>query len=293
MIRHIRWPRYELMKYLPLLWSGIWRQPGRTVLVFLQVCVAFALFGVLQGLKTGVDELIKSARADLLLVDGRLSIMDALPVGMLGKIESVPGVRVVVPVELTMGIYQKPNQMVGIVAIPPVKDWVSAFTYHISAPALAAFANNRTAALAREELVRKYGWKIGDRIPLKTTIQQRNGATDWEFQIVGTCTDSDLGSGSDVVLIQYPYFDEARVTGKGKVSHFNVAVADPRQAIMVADEIDRRFANSANETRTDSLRELAQQNMQSIGDLNFLIRSVIAAVLGALLFGTATMMMQS
>ena len=43
-----------LLKYLPLIWSGIWRKPGRTALILLQVAVAVALFGVLQGLKTGM-----------------------------------------------------------------------------------------------------------------------------------------------------------------------------------------------------------------------------------------------
>ena len=75
------------MKYLPLIWSGIWRKPGRTVLIFLQVSVAFALFGVLQGLKTGVQHAVDAARADLLIVHSRLSlIMEALPLGLLEPI---------------------------------------------------------------------------------------------------------------------------------------------------------------------------------------------------------------
>ena len=28
------------MRFLPLIWSGIWRKPGRSVLIFLQVSVA-------------------------------------------------------------------------------------------------------------------------------------------------------------------------------------------------------------------------------------------------------------
>jgi putative ABC transport system permease protein len=111
--------------------------------------------------------------------------------------------------------------------------------------------------------------------------------------VVGTFTDSDFGAGTDNILINYDYFDEARALEKGTVKHFNVAVADPKLAVTVADAIDRRFANSANETRTDSLRELAQAQLQSIGDLNFLIRAIVSAVFVALLFATATMMMQS
>jgi putative ABC transport system permease protein len=77
------------------------------------------------------------------------------------------------------------------------------------------------------------------------------------------------------------------------VNHFNVSVTDPNLAVPVADAIDRLSANSSHETKTESIRELAQTQVQQIGDLDFLIRAVVSAVLGALLFATATMMMQS
>ncbi len=282
------------MRFLPLIWSGIWRKPGRTILIFLQVSVAFALFGMLQGLKTGVEHLVAEARADLLIVHSRVGFFAAsLPLGMLEQIKSLPGVKVVDPVELFGGTYQKPTQRMGIVAVRPDDDWTSAFTFVIAPEYLDAFRKARTGALARVELAKKYGWKVGDRIPLMTSLAQLNGSKDWTFDIVGTFTDTDIGSGSDNILINFAYLDEARLAGKGTVQHFNVAVSDPKLAVTVADEIDRRFANSSNETRTESLREMAQANMQAIGDLNFLIRAIVGAVFVALLFATATMMMQS
>jgi putative ABC transport system permease protein len=281
------------MRFLPLIWSGIWRKPGRTILIFLQVGVAFALFGVLQGMKTGVDELIGRARADLLLVHGSLSLIDRLPLGLLEQIKSTPGVKVVVPVELSGGMYQKPDQQVGIVAIRPDPGWLSAFTFTVAPQQEAAFQKTRTGTLVRQSLAQKYGWKIGDRVPLVTNVAQMDGSTDWSFEIVGTYTDSDVAGGSDVMLVQYDYFDEARALGKGSVSHFNAAIFNPRQAVTVADAIDRRFANSTHSTRTESLRELAQMQLQSIGDLDFLIRAIVSAVLVALFFATTTMLMQS
>jgi len=282
------------MKFLPLIWSGIWRKPGRTVLIFLQVAVAFALFGVLQGLKTGVQHAVDAARADLLIVHSRLSlIMDGLPMSLLGPIRSVAGVRAAIPVELFGGYYQKPEQGVGIVAVTPDKDWTEAFTFTIAPEYLAAFARSRTAALVRDLTAEKYGWKIGDHIPLKSRVPQRNGSTDWAFDVVGTFTDSDVGGGRYIILINLPYYDEARATGKGTVNHFNVAVTDPKLAVSVADAIDRLSANSSHETKTESLRELAQQQVQQIGDFDFLIRAVVSAVLAALLFAIATMMVQS
>ena len=281
------------MKFLPLIWSGIWRKPGRTVLIFLQVCVAFALFGVLQGLKTGVEHVIGEARADLLLVHGSLGLADSLPLSLLEQIKSIPDVKAVVPVELSLATYQNPSQKMVIVAIRPDENWLSAFTYTIAPDAVAAFRKTRTGAIIKLPLAKKYGWKVGDHIPLMSTTAQMNGSTDWAFDVVGTYTDSDIGASGDALLINYAYFDEARLAGKGTVNHINVAVVDPNLAVTVADEIDRRFANSSNETRTESLRELAQSQLQSIGDLNFLIRAILSAVLVALLFATATMMMQS
>jgi putative ABC transport system permease protein len=281
------------MKFLPLIWSGIWRKPGRTVLIFLQVCVAFALFGVLQGLKTGVEQLIGQTRADVLLVHGSLALFDPLPLSLLERIKSVPGVKVVAPVELFGATYQSPDQKLGVVAVRPVEGWLSAFSYTIAPEYVAAFRRSRTATIIRDRVAKKYGWKIGDHIPLLSKTAQKNGSTDWGFDVVGTYDDSDLGGGGDTLLINYDYFDEARLENKGTVKHFKVAIADPAMAATVADEIDRRFANSANETRTESMRELAQSQLQSIGDLNFLIRSIVAAVFVALLFSTATMMMQS
>ncbi len=281
------------MKFLPLIWSGIWRKPGRTILIFLQVSVAFALFGVLQGLKSGVEHLIGEARADVLIVHGSLSLIDPLHLSLLQTIKSVPGVKVVIPVELFGAIYQNPSQKLGVVAISPDEGWLSAFTFTIAPEYVAALRKIRTGTIIREGLAKKYGWKVGDHIPLKSTIVQKDGSTDWAFDVVGTFTDADLGGGNDTILINYSYFDEARVTGKGTVKHFNVAASDPKQAVTVADEIDRRFANSSSETRTESLRELAQSQLQSIGDLNFLIRAIVSAVLVALLFATATMTMQS
>lgn len=281
------------MKYLPLVWAGIWRKRGRTILIFLQVAVAFTLFGVLQGLKTGAEHAIAAARADLLIVHSRLSWAEPLPLGILGQISSVPGVEEVIPVDLSGAAFQNPKQQVGIVAVRPDKGWLSAFTYTISPAYVEAFRATRTGVLVRAELAKKYGWKIGDLIPLMTGVMKHDGSTVWTFDVVGTFTDSDVGGGNSNVLINYDYWNEARLSGKDTVQHFNVRIADPRMAARVSDAIDARFANSPNATRSESIRELAQANLQAIGDLEFLVRAVVAAVMAALLFATATMMIQS
>jgi putative ABC transport system permease protein len=282
------------MKYLPLVWSGIWRKPGRTVLVFLQVCVAFVLFGVLQGLKTGIEQAVAAARADLLIVHSRQDfIFSGLPLGLLEQIRSVPGVRLAAPVELFGGYYQKPENGMLIVAVRPEKGWTDAFTFAVAPDQLAAFARSRTAALVTEYAAKKYGWKVGDHIPLVSQVVNKDKSTTWAFDIVGTFTDSDFTPGFYKILVNYDYYDQARLSNTGTVNHFNVQVTDTNLAVPVADAIDRVSANSSHETKTESIRDLAQQQVAQIGDLDFLVHAIVTAVLAALLFATATLMMQS
>src|ERR1700758_3762095 len=105
------------MKFLPLIWCGIWRKPVRTILVLLQVSVAFALFGVLQGMKTGVEEAIARTRADLLMVFPNAFGEPPLPVAYKDRLLSIPGVKTVTYADGFLGSYQKPDQAVYVLGI--------------------------------------------------------------------------------------------------------------------------------------------------------------------------------
>jgi putative ABC transport system permease protein len=156
---------------------------------------------------------------------------------------------------------------------------------------LEALRNTRTGILITADIGRKYGWHIGDRIPLISNTLQANGSGTWTFDIVGMYT---LHSDEEAmwVLANYDYIDAA-TGGQGTVGHFYAIASDPKQAAAVCDAIDQAFANSPTPTHTESFREFAQQNLESLGDLNFAIRSILSAVLVALVFSVTTMMIQS
>lgn len=278
------------MKYLPLIWSGIWRKPGRAVLMFLQVTVAVALFGVLQGLKGGVDQAVAESRADLLVVRSREPFSDSLPIAWLKQIQAIPGVRLAFAQDGFDASYRLPTQRISVNVLPADATWAAIGPeLSISKAAVSAFSHTRTGALVGETLVKKYGWKVGDRIPLNSGPAKADGSTDWVFDVVGTFRYVAPLSQDDFIAVQYEYYDAARRDGRGTVADFQVVVRDPRDAEEVADAIDRRFANSAHETRTESLREMAQSQMQQIGNLDFAIRSIVSAALVALVFSTTTM----
>ena len=284
----------EAVKYLPLIWSGIWRKPGRTALILLQVAVGFALFGVLQGMKSGVERSIAAARADLLFVGPADFGGSPLPLSYLDRLRALHGVKDVAFADGFLGTYQKPNQAVFALAVPPSDMWIDAVPklFQILPKDLKALESTRDGALITADIGKKYGWHIGDRIPLTSNTLKSDGSGTWTFHIVGWLTDHEPGEASFIV-INYAYLDEARVANKGTVRNFYAIIDDPQHAAAMSAGIDRLFANSSSETQTASFQENAQQQMRSIGDLSFLIRSIISAVLVALLFSTTTMMMQT
>lgn len=288
--------RFMALKFLPLIWSGITRRPGRTLLTFLQIAVAFSLFGVLQGMKTGAQTAIANSRADLLDVRPAVSGSGPLPSAYLARIRSLPNVKMAVLLNGFSATYQDPSQHIYALALDPGRPWrvLAPDIFKISPKNLRALATNRDGVLVTRALMKKYGWKLGSQIPLVATdTLQGTGSADWAFNVVGTYSLHQVGSPGDMVVINNEYLDEARASYKGTAAHFVVLASSPYRADAVAHEIDWTFANSAHPTRTQSYRDNAEQQMRAIGDLNFVIRAVVGAVLAALLLATGTMMMHS
>ncbi|MGH8261274.1 MAG: ABC transporter permease, partial [Steroidobacteraceae bacterium] len=268
------------MRFIPLIWCGLRRKPVRTALIFLQVAVAFALFGVLQGMKTGIDRAIDNVRADVLFIGPAIAGGARLSLADLSRVKAIPGVKTVSFADGFLGTYQKPNQAVFVLFLRPTQEWLTLVPeiFEVRPKDLEALRRTRTGALITADTAKKYGWHIGDRIPLNSSTLQSNGSGTWYFDIVGTVTDHEPGE-SGLIVANYDYLDEARAHDKGTVRNFYAVISDPKQAGTVEDAIDRAFANSPTATRTASFRENAQQQLQSIGDLNFAIRSILSAVL--------------
>lgn len=279
---------------MPLVWSGIWRKPGRAVLALVQILLAFALFGLLQGWQSGVTSAIAHIDADLLSVHPRDGFSD-LPRAYFERIQQVPGVRVVNLANYIGATYQNPKQHFLIISTLP-RNWAQITTDVIVPPAaVTALEHTRTGAIVGDALVRKYGWKIGQQLPIQVPVPQRNGSTNWTFEIVGVLRmkDSDARSHSTFIVVNNDYYDEARAQDRGMVGQYMVRVRDPKDANAVGAAIDRLFMNSSYETRTEPLREMAQQGMRSIGDLNLVVRGIVGAVLFSLLFSIGALLMQS
>lgn len=279
------------MKYLPLVWSGLWRKRLRTIFTLLSIVVAFLLFGLLQGVDSAFEGVARRGHADRLITNN-ISFLP-LPLANLEQIEAIPGIVRVSYGGQFLAYYQERKNNVAPIAIDPQR-WFSVYSeWRIPRDQVVALAHTRTGAIVGAALARKYGWKIGDRVPLRSTMLKQDGSGDWAFDIVGIYDNPELRAGENNFLINYDYFDEARAVGKGTVLQYETIIGNARDAANFSTVIDGIFANSPNPTRTQSERESIQSAFTQAGDINFFVDMLIFAVFFTLLFLTLNTMMQS
>jgi putative ABC transport system permease protein len=141
--------------------------------------------------------------------------------------------------------------------------------------------------------MRAFGWKIGDRVPLRTSVAKQDGSADWNFEIVGIYDVPSAPVEANRILVNYAYFDEARLLERGTAWAFVVAVDDPTRSAQICAAVDALFVNSAYETVTQDEKAYVQGQLRQLGDVSLMANAIVAAVLFTLLFLTGNTMMQS
>jgi len=283
------------MKYLILIWAGLWRKKTRTILTMLSIVVAFLLFGLLQGINQGMNNVYQSLNVDRLYIQSRMSMSDGLPISYLERIKSVPGVRAVTHWSFFGGFYQNAQNSLPVFAIDAATQFAVYPKIKIPKEQIEAMQRTRTGAIISNEIAIKYGWKIGDRIPLGTSIwTKKDGSDTYPVDVVGIMDVSAYNMGSfPSFYINYAYLDEARAFGNGSLMYYIASIDDPRRGSEIAASIDALFANSHDETTTQTEQAFAQSQIKQVGDINLIANSIVGAVLFTLLFLTGNTMMQS
>jgi putative ABC transport system permease protein len=266
-----------------------------TVLTAVSIAIAFLLFGLLQGTSTVFDQAIGQARADRLQVANRTSGNQLLPLAHLQSIEHIVGVSRVAYATLVLGSYRNPITPVRGLAVDIERYFGVYSELHVTPEQLTAMARNRTGVLVGEKLARRLGWKIGDRIPIQARFwrNQESGPT-WTFDIVGIFDSPGIDTPQTAVfLLNQSYFDEARTEAKGMIGGFIVQVTKPQLAAVVGRAIDEQFTNSGFRTRTQSENELARARLREIGDIQFIVNTILGAVFFTLILVTSNSVSQS
>lgn len=282
------------MKYLHLVWAGLFRKKARTVLTLLSVIVAFLLFGLLQAVNEAFQAGADQARADRLITNSRYSIIEMLPISYLPQIESVPGVKEVSFASWFGGSYQDRPAQFAVFPVDPERYLRTAPEIVLDDAARERWEATRDGAIVGRSLAERYGWKVGDRVTLVADIwPQRDGGNEWNFEISGIYTSPESEQNEGALLFQWEFFDEARQYARGTVGWFILQVDDPDQAEDVAQAVDALFANSSNETKTQTEKAFAQGFARQFGDIGLIVTAILGAVFFTILVLTGNTMAQA
>jgi len=202
-----------------------------------------------------------------------------LPQSYESRIEQIEGVEDAVHQTWFGGIYQKPSNFFAQIPVEP-EEYLEMFPeFILSEDEKQAWLKTRTGAIAGRRLADRFGWKVGDRIPIEATIWRRKGGSmTWEFDLVGIYDGAEKATDTTQFLFRHDYFDEAREFGEGQVGWFTVRISDPEHAAEVAAQVDAEFANSPYETKTEPEGAFVQGFANQIGDIGFIMMSIVAAV---------------
>ena len=285
------------MKYLHLIWAALFRRKGRTFLTLVSIITAFLLFGLLDAVRVGFDQAGKSANgAQRVQTTSKLSFIQLLPMALGQRITQIDGVKDTTWANWFGGAYQKPENQVFSFAVAP--NYLDIYPeMEVSPEARKAWAETKDGVIVGEGLVRRFGWKVGDTVPMISTIfPDRSGSQNWNFKIVGVIHVADKkanGWFDQMFLFNWKYFDDSTPWNQGNVGWYITRVKDVNQTDRIVKAIDAISANSDHETRTLTEAAAMSSWMKQLADINLIVTSIMGAVFFTLLLLAGNTMMQA
>jgi putative ABC transport system permease protein len=274
------------MKFFRLVWANLRRKKVRTTLTIGSFLVALFLFGLLAAVRMGFRGGADAAGADRLNVINRVSLILPLPFSYRDRLLRVPGVKAVTHATWFGGVYKDERNFFPQIAVD--KDtWFDVYLdYPLTAEARAAFLRDRQACVVGRSLAGRFGFKIGDRIPLRGTIWPGN----WEFNVAGISEGSRSDTDTSSMYFRSDYLEERRAFAKGTVGWYVVQLVNPDDGLRVSRAIDELFVNSPFETLTQTEKAFAASFVKQMGNIELLIMSIGAVVFLTLLLVTGNTM---
>jgi len=276
--------------------ANLFRRRTRTILTLLSVIMAFLLFGLLQSVNTVFNSGADFIGATRLIVQARVSFTTALPVSMVPKLEAVPGVARVAYQQWFGGVWQT-NTPIFMFSVDPVRYRDAYPEWRMPEGQWQAFERTRTGMIAGRQLADKFGWKLGQRVPISSQIwPQKNGSKAWEFDLVGIFDgkDEDWQKRTNLAFMQQDFYDEANQFGiKGRTNFFILKLAPGADAKAISKTVDSMFENSPDETKTQTEKDFNISFVKQIGDIGLIVRWILFAVFFTLLLVVGNTMAQS
>lgn len=283
------------MKFLHLFFAGLGRKKVRTTLTFLSILVAFVLFSLLMAFRQAFSAGVEVAGLDRLVVRHKVSIIQLLPESYRDRMERIEGVSSAVFATWFGGYYQEEKNFFAQIPVQPEPFMEMFPEYILSEEEKAAWLATRTGAIVGEKTATRFGFEVGDKVPIQPTIWRQKGATEaaWEFDIVGIYEGEEKGVDTTQFFFRHDYFDEARTGGQGQIGWYWVKISDTDRTGAIVRAIDDEFANSPAETKTEPEGAFVQGFANQIGNMTAILTMILGAAMFMILLITGNTMAQT
>ncbi len=275
------------MRYVGLIAANLKRKKVRTTLTVGSFAVALFLFGLLVAIRGAFNQGVEVAGADRLVVINKVSIIQPLPIAYRDHLLQIPGVKAVTFASWFGGVYQDERNFFPQFAIEP-ETWRQMYPeYKVPDAEWSEFVRDRQGCIVGAATAKRFGWKIGDRIPIKGTYLPGM----WQFNLRGIYTGARPDDDLSQFWFQRKYLEEnGPAWFKGNVGWYVLEVANPDDAAKVVAAVDDRFANSPWETKTETEKAFAAGFAKQMGNIEFLVLTIGSVVFFTLLLVTGNTM---
>ncbi len=285
------------MKFVHLIWGNLKRKKLRTLLTVLSVLVAFVLFGFLSSIKQALTGGVQMAGADRLIVRHNGFHHPASAGQLQSPHGANPGRGSGHASNLVRRHLSGPEEFFHAMPGACRRNFLAIHPEFILAPEqMKCWLQTRTGAVVGRKTANRFHWKIGDKVPIQSSIwSQTDGSRTWEFDIVGIFDGKEKGTDTTPLFFRYDYFDEARGSGwgKGMVGWYTIRIKDPARAAETAKLVDKEFENSDAETKTEPEGAFVQAWVSQIGNIELIVAAILGAVFFTILLVTGNTMSQA
>lgn len=277
------------MRFRKLIFANLFRKKVRLLLTVGSFAVALFLFTFLAVVKGAFSRGTELAGADRLIVINRTGLIQPIPLAYRDRIARIPGVKFVTHNNWFGGVYQDEKNFFPQFVIDPENQRQVMTEMRVPDEQWNNFVKDRQGAIAGANLAKKFGWKVGDRIPIKDALY---GPTKtWEFNLDGIYKNDHPGGDESQFWLQWDYFYENIPAAiRGQAGWYVLKLDTPDDAVRVAKAIDTEFANSSTETKTETESAFQAGFAKQLGNIEFLILSIGGVVFFTLLLVTGNTM---
>lgn len=261
-----------------LILKNLRRNPLRTCLTVFATCIAFLVYGLLTSFQAALDSGVELSADDRLVVVNKINFTQPLPIAYANKVRGIDNIVGLTHLNWFGGYYQDPQKQIVMMAVDP-ENFLDVYNeLMVTDEERKNWLGNRQGLIAGESIAKIHGWQVGDRIPINSNIfSQRDGRSDWDFDVVAIYTGVDAQTDTNSVYFHYKYFNETRSFGGDFIGWLGVRTASPELNEQVIKDIDDMFANTPFETETVPEKAFSKAFLEQIGNLGLILSSVVFA----------------